>query len=107
MNKRNWMMCASALCLAALSGACVVAVRPPGAVVVAQPPPVAPMEVAPAPPGPGYAWEPGYYGWSGAGYVWYPGRYELRPVGATVWLPPVWVARRGRWVFRPGRWAYR
>lgn len=114
MNHRRWSMYLSVLCLSASAAACVVAVRPPravvvapGVVVVAQPPPAAQVEVAPPSPGAGYAWEPGYWGWSGTAYVWYPGRYDVRPAGATVWIPAAWVARRGRWVFRPGHWAYR
>src|ERR1700733_8801858 len=101
MNKRTWLMCAAVACVCTSAAACVVAVRPPraavvvepGVTVVAQPPPVARVEVAPPAPGAGYVWLPGYWGWSGAAYVWYPGRYDVRPVGATVWIPAAWVAR--------------
>src|SRR5260370_29772708 len=57
------------------------------------PPPIVAERVVVA-PGPGYAWQDGYYRWTGAQYVWARGLWARRPYGHARWIP-------GRWVYTP------
>ncbi|MBV8200918.1 MAG: hypothetical protein JOZ15_09885, partial [Acidobacteria bacterium] len=54
-------------------------------------------------PGPGYAWVPGYYGYSG----WVPGYYAVRPYAGAVWVGPHWGWYGYHRHFYRGYWRYR
>ena len=79
------------------------AVPAPG-VSVQQPPPPPRAEVQPPQPGPGYAWVPGYWTWSGNAWAWVPGRWERPPERTATWIPGQWVQRGDTWAWRSGHW---
>ncbi len=69
-------------------------------------PPPPPNEVIPQPPGPGYAWVPGHWYWTGDQYVWSHGYWTRPPVTGHVWVPAGWILWEGRYRYVPGRWAH-
>lgn len=68
------------------------------------PPPLR-HEVVVAAPGPGYAWIPGYWYWTGRDYVWSNGYWGRPPAPHQVWVRSGWVWHGDRYRYVPGRWA--
>ena len=92
-----------------------VSIGPPVAPVVAAPVPVpAPVYGPYGPvygPGPvyapaayGYAWQPGYYAWTGFSYRWVPGVWAPRPYRRAVWVPGVWSRSPRGYFWARGYW---
>src|SRR5262249_41001211 len=86
----------AALASAALVMGCVATQPAPQSrgIVVSGPPPAPLAEERPAPKGPGDAWVPGYWHWTGMQYAWIPGHWENPPPGAT-WREPKYVQADG------------
>lgn len=61
----------------------------------------------PAPPGPGYIWQPGYWGWGSAGWYWVPGTWMQPPQTGLYWTPGYWSYNDwcGCYGWNPGYWA--
>jgi hypothetical protein len=61
----------------------------------------------PPPPGPGYLWQPGYWGWGDAGWYWVPGTWMQPPEVGLYWTPGYWSWND--WCqcygWNPGYWA--
>jgi hypothetical protein len=62
--------------------------------------------VPPPPPGPpgAYAWQPGYWRWTGSAYVWVAGHYAHPPRPHAHWVAGHWAHRPSGWVWIDGRW---
>ncbi len=70
-----------------------------------QPPPELPVYEQPPCPGPGYIWNPGYWGWGGnGGYYWVPGVWVLAPYTGALWTPGWWGFVSGCYRWHSGYW---
>lgn len=65
-------------------------------------PPAPQYEVVPM-ISPGYAWAPGYWGWSGERHVWVRGRTIVQRDG-YVWAPDRWEQRDRSYFRTAGHW---
>jgi hypothetical protein len=65
-------------------------------------PPAPQYEVVPA-IAPGYAWAPGYWGWTGERHVWVRGRSIVRREGYS-WAPDRWEQRDRGYYRTAGHW---
>lgn len=54
---------------------------------------------------PGYAWAPGYWGWSGDRHVWVRGRSILQREGYR-WTPDRWDQRNNAYYRTAGHWEH-
>jgi len=85
-------------------------IEPPSPVAnvdIAHQPPVDLAETLPPAPGPeaGWAWQRGYWRWSGMSYVWTGGKWARRPNYGAEWLAPHWDHQaHGGWTFTEGYW---
>ena len=88
--------------LALVAGLGAASVLLPGAAKAYPPIPAPYAEIVPTPVGPGYAWQPGHWQWTGYRYAWVGGHYVPRLAAYHRWVPPHW-GPRGFWV--AGHWA--
>jgi hypothetical protein len=69
-------------------------------------PPPLPVYDQPPIPGPGYIWQPGYWGWNtDVGWYWVPGTWVLPPAAGLLWTPAYWAYSDGEYVLYDGYWA--
>ncbi|HZD76911.1 MAG TPA: hypothetical protein VE218_07900, partial [Acidobacteriaceae bacterium] len=74
-------------------------------IAASQPPPELPVYEQPPCPGPGYIWNPGYWGWGGnGGYYWVPGVWVLAPYTGALWTPGWWGFLGGAYRWHSGYW---
>ena len=70
-----------------------------------EPPPELPVYGQPPCPGPGYIWNPGYWGWGGnGGYYWVPGAWVPAPYTGALWTPGWWGFVSGFYRWHSGYW---
>ncbi len=67
-------------------------------------PPILPVYAQPPIPGPGYLWNPGFWGWGAAGYYWVPGTWALPPRVGLLWTPGYWGWGGAGFAFHAGFW---
>jgi len=73
-------------------------------IYIGRTPPPLRYEVRPNSPGPGYAWQEGYWGARGNGYYWVPGRYEHAPYEGAYWVHPHYDHYDRGWQQHEGHW---
>ena len=74
-------------------------------VQASEPPPELPVYAQPPCPGPGYIWNPGYWGWGGnGGYYWVPGAWVPAPYTGALWTPGWWGFVSGFYRWHSGYW---
>jgi len=110
-------LCLTAVAVATLMSACVVAPRPvyhpqpvyapqpypAGAVIIQNEPPAPYAEVIGVPPTPGYIWIGGAWFWEGGRHVWHGG-YWSAPRSGHYWVGHHWERVGNGWHFREGHW---
>jgi hypothetical protein len=67
-------------------------------------PPVLPVYTQPVCPGPGYLWQPGYWGYGDYGYYWVPGLWVVPPQAGLLWTPGYWGFAGGVYAWHVGYW---
>jgi hypothetical protein len=96
--RRNFI----ALGIAAASIATLGSTRALAELVVRIAPPPIRQEVVPV-LRPGWAWQPGYWNWTGRRYVWVGG-HRVHARRGQHWAPNRWAEDHGRWRMERGHW---
>lgn len=98
MNVRKTML---ALCIA--TGSLAAGTAPALADVYVRIAPPAPRYEAVPVLAPGWAWDPGYWNWTGHHYVWVKG-HRVHARHGHHWQGNHWVEDHGRWQMHHGHW---
>ena len=75
-------------------------------IYIGRTPPPLRYEVPPPAPGPGYAWNEGYWNWGGGRYNWVGGRWAQPPYAGAYWNHPHYDHYDRGWQMHPGYWGH-
>lgn len=90
---------------AALAAVCAVpAAQAQVGIYIGRTPPPLRYENRGPMPGPGYAWQDGYWGNKGGRYVWVGGRWNQTPYEGAYWSHPHYDHYRQGWQMHEGHW---